>query len=271
MDYSSALMLGVLQGLAEFLPISSSGHLAILGHLLGVKEAGDGALFEILLHVGSAAAIIIVFWERVFGILRVMPWFLMPWQWRAVAHQPQFRMATLVLLASVPAGIVGVLWGEAVEKLFAEIRAIGVLLMVTGAFLLLTRWTKPRERQLSAGRALLVGCVQAVAVLPGISRSGSTISGGLAVGIARPLAGEFSFLLGLVAIIGANLLELPKLASAFAEGGSLQIGPVIAGCIASFIVSWVSLVWLLRFIARGQLWVFGPYCLVVGLATVLWI
>ena len=271
MDYAQALALGTLQGLAEFLPISSSGHLAILSALFGLKGAGDGALFEVLLHIGSAAAIMIVYWPRISGILRVMHCFLMPWTWRGRSADPSFRMATLVLLGSVPAGVVGLTWGSEIEALFGATKFIGWMLLVTGGFLLATRALRPKEGALTAGRAFFVGCVQAVAVIPGISRSGSTICSGLASGLRRETAGEFSFLLGLVAIVGANLLEIPKLSAAFAEGGSLQLGPVLLGCGAAFVVSWISLRWLLRFVAKGQLWVFGPYCLLAGAATVLWL
>ena len=238
--------------------------------LFELKGAGDGALFEILLHLGSAAAIMIVFWPRIAGILRVFPAFFMPWSWRSKSADPSFRMASLVLLGSVPAGAVGLVWGTEIEALFGATQFIGWMLVITGAFLLATRALPVPTGNLTPGRAFAVGCVQALAVVPGISRSGSTISGGLACGLRREMAGEFSFLLGLVAIVGANLLELPKLAEAFGPHGALNFGPTLVGCSAAFVVSWMSLRWLLRFVARGQLWFFGPYCLLAGASVVLW-
>lgn len=270
LEYGASVAMGVLQGLTEFLPVSSSGHLAILGALFGLHGTGDGALFEILLHLGSAAAIMIVFWPRISRILRALPLFVQPWRWRVASQDAAFRMAALVLLGSVPAGVVGVLWGAAIEALFDATRFVGGMLIVTGSFLLATRWLRAGTGEVTPLRAVLIGGVQALAVTPGISRSGSTISAALASGTQRELAGEFSFLLGLVAILGANLLEIPKLSGAMQAGGGLQAGPLLAGCLASFVVSWISLRWLLRFIARGQLWVFGPYCLAVGTCAMIW-
>lgn len=271
MDISEAFWLGVLQGIAEFLPISSSGHMALLRAWCGIEGAGAGALFEVLLHIGSAAAIIIVFRERLGAMLAVTPQLMRPAGWKpAWAGSADFRLALLVLLGSVPAGIVGVGFGDSIESLFDAPRFIGVMQLVTGTMLLCTRFVRLGEAGLGVRHALIVGIAQAIAVMPGISRSGSTISAGLVARVERSRAGEYSFLLGLVAILGANLLEARHVGDALARG-EIQPLQLIVGVVTSFLVSWITLRWLVRFIARGQLWVFGPWCLAVGIAALLWL
>ena len=270
MDISEAFWLGVLQGIAEFLPISSSGHLALLRAWCGIEGAGAGALFEILLHIGSAAAIIIVFRERLMAMLAVAPRLVQPARWRPDwTASSDFRLVLLVLLGSVPAGLVGIGFGAEIESLFDDPHFIGVMLLVTGAMLLSTRFVRMGGEGVGVRHALIVGLAQAVAVMPGISRSGSTISAGLVSGVERSRAGEYSFLLGMVAILGANLLEIRHVGVALAEG-AIQPLQLLVGVGTSFIVSWITLRWLMRFIARGQLWVFGPWCLAVGVAALLW-
>jgi undecaprenyl-diphosphatase len=270
MELTQALWLGIVQGIAEFLPISSSGHLALMRACFGIEGAGSGALFEILLHIGSAVAIILVYRQRLGAVLATAPALVAPWRWQGQWRaNSDFRLAVLVVLGSIPAGIVGIGFGAEIEGMFSQPRFIGAMLMVTGTLLLVTRQVALGTRPLGLRSAMLIGCAQGIAVIPGISRSGSTISTALVAGVQRSDAGEFSFLLGLVAILGANLLELPTVGESLNQG-TLSVAPLVVGVLSSFVASWLTLRWLVRFIANGRLWVFGPWCLAVGLAAVVW-
>lgn len=204
MAWMEAAWLGVLQGLSEFLPVSSSGHLVMAAALLG--RAREDILFEIAVHAGSLFAILCYYRARIAGLalgcLRREP--------RALGY------AARLALASAPAALLGLLLRPQVESVFAAPGVAGALLFLTGAMLLSTRWTLPRARAAmpSFGQALLIGLAQSLALLPGVSRSGATVVMALAVGVAPLAASEFSFLLGAIAIAGAAALSLPEIAAA---------------------------------------------------------
>lgn len=253
------LALAVLQGIAEFLPISSSGHLVIGKSLLqswwpqsDVAEAG--IQLEIALHVGTLGSIVAVYLRDLWKLRR----------------DP--RLCLLIVIASVPAGLIGVTMKKSLEPMFNSPLVAGVGLIVTSALLLLgQRLERPRytEHDLPWSSALLIGCFQAVALVPGISRSGSTIAGGLLAGLHRPSAAAFSFLMAVVAIGGAALLEakdlvVDRIPLAYAPG------PLLAGVFVSFAVGVAALQLLIHVVKRGGLRWFAYYCFAVGCATIVW-
>jgi len=252
------LILAVLQGIGEFLPISSSGHLVIGKALLSefwpqLATDQGGIQLEVALHVGTLGSILVVYFRDL-------------WQLRR-----DWRLCLLIILASVPAGFVGLTFKDALEELFQSPLFAGFGLLITAVFLLLgQRQTTERytTQNLPWLSALIVGCFQAVAILPGISRSGSTIAGGLLVGMQRSSAATFSFLMALVAIGGAALLEAKDLLNG--EPLAYSAGGLLMGVVVSFVTGVIALTLLLRVLHSGRLYWFAYYCLAVGMATILW-
>jgi len=258
MSSLEALWLGIVQGLTEFLPVSSSGHLVMLQSLLGVEEEG-GLLFEVAVHVATLIAIVIFFHRRVSGLVV-----------GALRGQPEaWRYGMKLALGTVPAVVVALLGGERLQLGLESPWLAGSCLLATGAILWTTRTTLPRARleEPGWGAVLLIGCAQAFAILPGISRSGTTVAAALALGIAPGPAAEFSFLLGIVAITGAAVLMLPQLAQASPDQiASIGIGGA-AALVSGLLAIWLF-IWLLR---RQTFYVFSYYAWTVGALFLAWL
>ena len=269
MNTLEAIILGTIQGLTEFLPVSSSGHLVLFQNLFGMHE--PELLFDICLHVGTLAAVLIVFYREIFEILTAL--IQIPVRLKAAggignlcANDESIRMALLIVVGSIPTAVIGLLFKEITEQLFGSLTIVGCMLLVTGTVLWLTRRIRSTGRPIertSLKDALLIGIVQGLAILPGISRSGSTISVALFLGVDRKVAGRYSFLLSIPAIVGALILSLdtPELHT------TIPIGTILAGSVISAVVGWLALVVLLRVVDRGQLHRFAPYCWLVGVVT----
>jgi undecaprenyl-diphosphatase len=254
-----AIVLGVVQGAAEFLPISSSGHLAVLEHLWRVPESARLPL-TVALHLGTAVAVVVFFARRIGGIVAGL-FSGEPGRCRAA-----WRMAGMIAAASVPAAVVGLGFGDAIDRAFASPIFVGICLLVTGAVLFGTRFLTPGCAGLGWRRAVLVGLAQAVAVLPGVSRSGATITAGLYSGLGGEAAFEFSFLLSVPAVLGAAALELPELASTGLDPAAAGLGAAVA------LASGLAALWLLRrAVAGGRLHFFAYYCWLAGLAVLLFV
>jgi len=283
-----AFLLGVVQGLTEFLPVSSSGHLVLGKRLLRVS-AEMPVTFEVVLHAGTLLATLVVFRRPV--------WEIVVFLWRAVVPQgrrgegagthgdgaaaagsrgplgrlwsdPAGRLLVLLIVGTIPAAVVGVLFEDWIEGLFSNALLVGVALCATGVVLFATRWVQPRGEgveTLSAGKAVLVGVAQAAAITPGISRSGSTIATALLCGVGRETAARFSFLLSMPAIGGAIVLKLKDIAAAEAEVGWQ---PLAVGFFTSLVVGYIALRVLLAFVRRGRLHWFAYYCWAIGAAAV---
>lgn len=260
-----AASLGAIQGLTEFLPISSSGHLVIFQHLLGMRE--PELTFDIMVHAGTLGAITVVFLQEIATLLRRG----LPGVWRQAAHRQIWlggpwspeRMVMWIIIASIPTAIIGVAGKDTFEVWFGSPTVVGAMLIATGVLLFLTRHTARRQHGrpgMHGWQALGIGAVQGIAVIPGISRSGSTISAGLLLGVERQLAATFSFLASVPATVGAVAVALPDLASAQpAEWTACGIGTLIA-----FGTGYISLRWLLGVIRRGKLHRFAYYCWAAG-------
>jgi len=255
--YLEAAALGVIQGLTEFLPVSSSGHLVIVQSWLGFED--PQLFFDIAVHVGTLAAVLVVYRNDLLGmgtaIVRLAA------RRQSDSDRDSLILLKWVLVSTVPAAIAGILAGDFFESLFASPLAASLFLIVTGAILISSRWAL--REQTTVGRmtplqALGVGLAQAFAILPGISRSGATIVCGLWMGLKRDLAVRYSFLLAIPAVLGAALLSLPD---AFANGVQMAIlGPVFCGGLIAGVTGFFAIRWLIRLVSRGRLYPFAYYC-----------
>lgn len=270
----SSILLGLLQGLAEFLPISSSGHLVLGKALLGMSEAG--MFFDIMLHAGTLLSIFVVFRKKIWGILKGI----------VKREREQIMEAWFIILASVPTAIIGIGFKKPLESLFENPRAVCLALILTGILLFITKWAptganhpKAAGVKMNWWRALVTGVVQGIACIPGISRSGSTTSAMLYMGVNRKYAGEFTFLMSIPAVGGAALLDFKKwlscqgadkLLEACQDAGALDL-PLIAGMVVAFIAGIFALVWLMSFVQKGKLHYFAPYVWLVGLLGLIFI
>ncbi len=246
-----ALILGIVQGLTEFLPVSSSGHLVLGGKLLGVQSPGAG--FEVLAHAGTLLALLI--WYR----RELIDMTVSVFTFRRDEH---FRLALLVVLGSLPAAVIGLSFKDRIEALFDAPVLVAAMLTLTGLILLSLRLTKPGNGEVRWPTALAIGIAQGFAIIPGISRSGSTIVTGIHAGVDRAGAARFSFLLAIPALGGATLLKAIDLADAPPPSSELLAFSI--GAAAAFVSGYLALRWLLAMVQRGRLDRFGFYCLLVG-------
>jgi undecaprenyl-diphosphatase len=265
-----SIILGIVQGITEFLPISSSGHLVVLQGLFGVE--GPRLFFNVMLHVGTLIAILIVFWKDIReipeGILaasgrgRGMDGFA-----SALWRSPQGRLVILIIVGSVPAGLMGFFFEEAFSRLFSSPLLAGCMLLVTGTVLWLTKGRPSRSKgmdKMGIIDALIVGLGQGFALIPGISRSGITISFGLFRGMEREWSGRFSFLLAIPAILGALLVEF-RMPS---ELNGDEAVSIVVGTVVAIVVGYLSLKTLMHLVRRGNLAAFSYYCWGVGALSI---
>ena len=241
-------VLAVLQGVAEFLPISSSGHLVIGRHFLGLSDAG--LRLDVFLHVGTLAAVFVFYRRTIVRIVVMREW----------------AYALKIVLSAVPVGIVGVLLRHQIEGAFSAPRAVACALLFTGVVLIATRWLRRGAKDVTWLNALVTGLAQAVAILPGVSRSGMTISAARTMGISPVKAAEFSFLMSAPPIAGAALLDVLSFGSEGAAASSTPWALVMFGCVLSAVVGYFSLKVLVKTLDSDKFWLFGPYCLVASAA-----
>jgi undecaprenyl-diphosphatase len=273
MTTGEAIILGIIQGLTEFLPVSSSGHLVLLQKIFGMKHAE--LFFDVAVHLGTLVAVIIVFRLEIKKIITALVRLITLKGhkeniFQKVAADPQLKMALLIVIGSIPTAILGFFFAGIADRLFASGRITGLMLIVTGLLLWFSRRSPAGKDQAQSGRltpknAFVIGIVQGLAIIPGISRSGSTISVGLLLGIDRETAAQYSFLLSIPAIIGAGLLGLK-------DGlfqADLAIGTALLGAFTAALVGYAALKSLLQVVKKGRLHVFAPYCWIVGILAVI--
>ena len=246
------IILAVVQGIAEFLPISSSGHLVIFGHILGITKGSSTV--NIVLHAGTLASILVIYWRRILDLL-----------------SSDLRVIPLLVIGTIPAGVAGIIIKSKFRDLLESPLIAGFMLLITGGLLLLLKFLPQRDgeyQSLSWAKAFEIGLFQAAALMPGISRSGSTIVGGRLLGLKTEDAVTFSFLLAIPAIGGATVLEAKDLM----EEGTGAIDPVALGLGAavSFLVGIFALQWLIAWSRKGRLYLFAFWCIPVGIATIVW-
>lgn len=272
MSIIHAIILGVVQGASEFLPISSSGHLVIFQQLMNVNlESGPMVAFDVCLHVGTLIAVVAALRAEVWIIIKGLfnPNLSEEGTEGGFSTSLSRKTILLVILGTIPAVIVGFSFKDFFEELFSSSLFAGVALLITGSILFATRWAKKHDIKLDGMKwfhALIVGCAQALAIFPGISRSGSTISGGMFCKLDRKLAAKFSFLLSIPAIGGAAVLQYKNLAYLSAN----YIVPVVIGTVVSAIVGYVCVKWIISIMRGNKFSLFAYYCWAVGLGVIVW-
>ena len=243
-SYLQAILLGIVQGITEWLPISSSGHLVLFQQWFGLKVP---VAFDVILHVGTLMVVLLVFWKDILKIFKS----LFKWQW-----DKNTKLLLFIILGSIPTGIIGLVFHDWLISLFSSILVVGIALLFTGAIVYLSKFPK-KDEKLNWWKAVIVGVVQGLAIIPGISRSGSTISFGLLMKVKRSEIAKFSFLLSVPAIMGAAILEGKNLVL-------VDIGPMIVGTLTSVVVGYFALKYLLRLIKEGKFYYFSYYCWALG-------
>jgi undecaprenyl-diphosphatase len=252
------ILLGVLQGLTEFLPVSSSGHLALAEHFFDIES--PGVVFEVFVHFGTALAVICYFRRRIAAVVVAA----LRWLFRMDHDAADARTAWHLILGTIPAGVIGYLVADRVEAIFERAFFVAIFLVATGVVLWLTRRLRPgwKERE-GVAEAVGIGFAQAAAILPGVSRSGATIATGLLAGVRRERAAEFAFLLSVPVILGATLVSIGDAIEARAAAGAA----ITAGTIAAFASALPAIFVLMRLVTAGRFYRFAYYCWGVGIAA----
>ncbi len=258
MNWLEALILGIIQGLTEFLPVSSSGHLELGKHILGV-EYNENLTFTVVVHGATVLSTIIIFWKTIIDLIRG----LFKFNWNE-STQYIFKIA----VSMIPVVIVGLFFKNQVESLFTgNILFVGLMLIVTAGLLAFTYYAKEKQKDISFKDSFIIGLAQALAVIPGISRSGATIAAGLYLGNKKEYVAKFSFLMVLIPIIAANVKDLAEIDLSLQSGVSLT--PLIVGFIAAFITGLAACSWMLKIVKKGKLIYFAVYCLIVGSVAII--
>lgn len=276
MEWLDALIMGIVQGLAEYLPISSSGQLEICHQLLGLDTSGAEALqFDITLHVATVLSTIVVLWHEFSKICTsVLTW----------RRDDDFWTFWKIVLSCIPVAVVGVVFKDVVDDFYGgKLNIVGICLLATAGLLLFAYFFRTRglvrtrgaDSSASVGRpigwfdAFTMGVAQAVAVLPGLSRSGSTIATGIILGNKREAVAKFSFLMVIIPILGEALLDIVKGASGSSATANIGVLPLIVGFLSSFIVGCIACKWMINLVKRGKLVWFAVYCIVVGILCII--
>lgn len=250
-EWFQSIFLGIIQGLTEFLPVSSSGHLTIFQHFLGMNEAG--ITFDILLHAATLVSVIICYRKDIWGLLK----------------HPFQKYVLMIIIACIPAGIAGVFFGDFVSNLFDSVWVPAFALLITATILFIADRQKGSKtgRDITVGIALFIGLFQMIALVPGISRSGSTIFAALLCGLMRTEAAKFSFIMSIPVILGAFLLEVKDVV---VETGGFYIAPAhIAGAIAALISGILAIKLVVNLLNNGKFRYFGIYCTCFALVTII--
>lgn len=269
MTILQSIILGIVQGLTEFLPISSSAHLVLVPHLLGWTFPQDQAfVFDVLVQLGTLLAVIVYFWKDLIAILAAF--FKGIFSGKPFGD-PLAREGWYLILATIPAGIIGVLLKDRVEAAFGSPQITAVLLLVTAVLLIVAEWVGKRNRtldQLTWKDALWIGFAQAISIFPGVSRSGSTIAGAMTRNLERPAAARFSFLMSIPIMLAAGLLAGKDMLGIPALSSFLPV--MIVGFLTAAVVGYLSIRWLLHYLNRRPLTGFAIYCVVVSIVSLVW-
>jgi undecaprenyl-diphosphatase len=269
MSILQAFILGFVQGLTEFLPVSSSGHLVLGKQILGVSNA-DMLSFDVFVHFGTLISVCIIFRTDIGHIFRSFWNAARTQAWKsAYATNEYFRLGTAIIIASVPAAVIGLVFHDSIAETFRDPKLVAVNLVVTGLFLFMTRFpTAVEGKRVGIVSGFIIGIAQSVAIFPGISRSGTTISTALFLRVPPALAARFSFLLSVPVIAGAAMLETNTMVH---QGIELGFAPFIVGLLTAAITGYGAIKLLLRIIERGRFSWFAFYCFVAGIAGILFI
>lgn len=264
MNWFEALWMGLIQGLTEYLPVSSSGHLTIASALFGIK-AEENLAFTIAVHVATVLSTLVILWKEIAWIFKGLFRF---------ENNAETRYVANIVVSMIPVGIVGVFFKDKVEEIFgAGVGVVGAMLLVTALLLTFSYYAKPRQKEnISLKDAFIIGLSQAVAVLPGLSRSGTTIATGLLLGNNKAKLAQFSFLMVIPPILGEAFLDTVKMIKhgTAAVMGDISLGILAVGFVAAFVSGCIACKWMISIVKRGKLIYFAIYCAVVGVATLIW-
>lgn len=276
MDWIQALIMGIFQGLTEYLPVSSSGHLMLASELLGVQDPDKILTFTIVVHIATVLSTLVVLWKEIAWIFRGL--FktgnaIVPAAYGIRSLNEEQNYVVNILVSMIPIGIVGFCFKDQVETYFNSLTVVGVCLLVTAGLLSFSYFSKPRTKDhISIGDAFIIGIAQAIAVLPGLSRSGSTIGTGLLLGDSKERLAQFSFLMVIPPILGEALLNVKDIAEqGFASAMSgISAMALAVGFVAAFLTGCLACKWMIGLVKRGKMIYFAVYCAIVGLFTLIW-
>ncbi len=263
MEWFEALIMGLLQGFTEFLPVSSSGHITILSNLFGI-EGEENLTFTIVVHVATVLSTLCILWKEVDWILRGL---------FKLKMNDETIYFLKICLSMIPVGIVGLFFKDYVEQVFGSgLLIVGIMLLVTAMLLTFTYYVKPRvQREITFRDALVIGIAQACAVMPGLSRSGSTIATGLMLGNKKEHLAQFSFLMVIPPILGEALLDGKKILEGAAEAtGDISMLALVVGFVAAFVSGCLACKWMIGIVKKGKLIYFGIYCAVAGVLAIIY-
>lgn len=276
MEWLDALILGIVQGLSEYLPISSSGHLEIFREILGINLPNEDILeFDVMLHAATVLSTLVVLWNEFFPLCR---------SFFTIKRDDNFYYVCKILISCIPVAVVGLFFKDTVESFFGgNLTTVGICLCITAALLAFAYFfrTKPEETNKLTGRiyrprditwldAFVIGIAQSIAVLPGLSRSGTTIATGILLGDKREKVASFSFLMVIIPILGETLLNIKDMISEPAASSNVGMLPLTIGFIASFIVGCLACKWMLNIVKKGKLVWFAVYCVIMGIICICW-
>lgn len=261
MDWLQALILGLIQGLTEYLPVSSSGHLAIGSYLFGINGE-DNLAFTIVVHVATVLSTFVILWSEIDWIFRGLFKFKM---------NDETKYFLNIVVSMIPIGIVGVFFKDTVEDIFGSgLLIVGCMLLLTASLLTFSYFAKPRVKEnISWKDALIIGLAQACAVMPGLSRSGSTIATGLMLGNKKEKMAQFSFLMVIPPILGEALLDVIKMAKGHNPFGDVSTIALVVGFVAAFVSGCMACKWMINIVKKGKLVYFGIYCAIAGAVTII--
>lgn len=276
MEWLDALILGIVQGLSEYLPISSSGHLEIFREILGINLPNEDILeFDVMLHAATVLSTLVVLWNEFFPLCR---------SFFTIKRDDNFYYVCKILISCIPVAVVGLFFKDTVESFFGgNLTTVGICLCITAALLAFAYFfrTKPEETNKLTGRvyrprdinwldAFVIGIAQSIAVLPGLSRSGTTIATGILLGDKREKVASFSFLMVIIPILGETLLNIKDMISEPAASSNVGMLPLTIGFIASFVVGCLACKWMLNIVKKGKLVWFAVYCVIMGIICICW-
>ncbi len=272
MSYIQAVILGLLQGLAEFLPISSSGHLALAQHFFGIK--GDQVLFfTVLLHIGTLVSVFIMYWSDIWALLKELVLTiadLVTGKGLRLQERPVRKLGVMIIVASIPTAVIGLLFNDFFESLYTNIIMIGIGFLITGFFLFFSERVGADRNGIEGmnfRNAIFVGVLQGVAIYPGISRSGSTMTASLLVGLKREFAVKFAFLISIPSILGSAVLELPK--ALHAGVASSLYGPILAGFLVAAVSGVLAIKVMVNVVTNQKLKYFSYYVWILGAVVII--
>lgn len=273
MSYIEAIILGLVQGLGEFLPISSSGHLALLQNLFGI-EGEQILFFAVMLHLGTLVSVFICYWKDICELvveLFVTIKDLCTGKGLKLQERPVRKLGVMIIVATIPTAVIGLLFNDLFESFYGSFVAIGVGFLFTGVIMFLAERMGSAKKEIGEmgfGTAILVGIMQGIAICPGVSRSGSTLVGGLSTGLKREFAVRFAFLISIPSILGSVVLEVPD---AVAQGiDPALFGPIAAGMVVAAISGYVAIKGMIKLVSKGKLSYFSYYVWALGAFTVIY-